>query len=328
MFKPNSIVRKTILTGCLAGTLLTNIASSAIAPATAQAPAKLDRAAPSMGAMKVQLIDAGAEPRREMKFVPTPNSKQTLTLEMGMGIDMAIDGQKIAMPTKLTKMVMKMDLTVTKVEPNGNIHYNFAYADARFVPDASTPKEMTEAMQESLKKVVGIKGNAISNNRGKQIAFKMVLPENMEPSTKQLLNQLDNSFKDISTPLPQEAVGTGAKWKTTLPLNVLGMKLNQTMDYEVIAIDAESATIKAKFSQSAQPQNMQLPNAPKGAKVRLNSFAANGEGKITLRFNSMLPVQGKTSILSNSDISVRENAKDKAVNMKSKTSIDLNMSSN
>jgi hypothetical protein len=327
--------RAIVLIAVVSG-MLTNVAPSAIAPATAkpvttierEAFLKGDRSGAKGNSLQLQLVDAGAQPRRELKFTPAPNSKQTLTMEMGMNMEMSMDGQSIAAPAKLPKTLMKLDLTVTAVDPNGDIHYDFVYTDARLVPDPQTPKELITNMEKGLKTMVGIKGNIVTSNRGQITRQKLVLPPNMEPNLKQFLSQLNRSLDRISTPLPLEAVGTGAKWTTNLPLNMAGMKLNQKIDYEVLALNAEGATIKTKVTQSAPPQNMQLPGIHKVANIRLNSLTSQGEGQVVLRFNSLLPIQAKTSIDTTSDMSVKEAKNSKIMNMKNKTSIDLNMTSN
>jgi hypothetical protein len=312
-------VNKAIIVSVFIGGMLTNIAPSAIPTATAKPITTLNRTIAKTSPLTLQLLDAGTQPRRELKFTPAPNSKQTLTMEMGMNMEMAMDGRSIAPPTKLPKTVMK---------PNGNIHYDFVYADASVVADTQSPKELISAMQKSMKTLVGLKGSAIMTSRGTNVSQKLVLPPNMATDVKQFMNQLNNSLDRISTLLPVEAVGIGAKWTTNVPLEVAGMKLNQKIDYEVLALNAEGATIQTKVSQSAPPQNMQIPGVPKDVKIRLNSLTSQGEGKMTLRFNSLLPVQAKTTIDTDADMSLPEKDSKKMVNMKQKTSIDLNMSSN
>jgi hypothetical protein len=318
---------KAIIVSVLVGGILTNLAPNYIPRATAQTPTKIQHSATPNNSPQLQLLDPGAQPRRELKFTPSRQTKQTLTIQMGMNMEMSMDGQAISTPNKLPKTLMKLDLIVTAVDPNGDIHYDFSYTEARVIPDPQIPKELISAMEKSLKTLIGIKGTVITSNRGQIIRQNLVLPQNMEPNMKQFLSQLNRSLDRISTPLPLEAVGTGAKWSTNLPLDLAGMKINQKTDYEVIALDGSGATIKTKVTQTAPPQNLRLPGTPKTAKIRLNSISSQGEGKVVLQFNSLLPIQGQTSISTRTDMSAQERENEKMINIQNKTSIDLNMSS-
>ena len=155
---------------------------------------------------KLELLDAGAEPRQEVKFRPRPNSKQTMTMTMTMGLDMVM-GETPLPRTNIPKIVMKIDLTVGEVEPSGDIHYSFRYTDIKAIADNNTSPELTAAIQKSFKTLTGISGDLVVSSTGQVKSQKLILPKTIDPMMKQTLDQLTKSMEQISNQLP-----SGSSW--------------------------------------------------------------------------------------------------------------------
>ncbi len=130
-------MRKTFLLSLIIGGMCGNIATPiSTQPATAAPLSQLDRSLVAQPA-KIELLTPGAEPWRELKFRPAVNSKQTMTMTMGMSMDMSM-GDSPMPKMQIPKMVIKMDLNVQKVDPSGDIYYNFAYGDIKAIADSDT----------------------------------------------------------------------------------------------------------------------------------------------------------------------------------------------
>jgi hypothetical protein len=318
-------VNKTLIVSILIGGIWSNISSPLIKPAVADSlPAVQPAAKMVVNSAKIQLLDAGAEPRRELKFQPAANTKQTMTMTMGMSMEMMM-GESPLPKTPIPKVVMKIDLAVGKIEPSGDINYTFSYGDIKAIGDRDTPPEMLAAMQKSLKNLKGMSGNVVISSGGRVKSQNLVLPKTMDPLMKQTLEQLNKSMDQFSAQLPLERVGLGAKWQTTNSLQVPGIQLNQSATYEIVELNDRGMTIKTKITQTAPQQDLNLPGAGKEVRARLNSLTSNGEGRSVVVFDSLLPVSGQVSTTTNTNMSIQNNAKDTPTNVTSKVGIDLNI---
>ncbi len=292
-----------------------------IPPAASEVPTKIDT-----NSSKLELLDAGTEPRQAVKFRPLANTKQTLTMTMGMSMDVVM-GETPLPKTNIPKILMKVDLKVDKVEPSGDIHYSFGYSDINAIADKTTSPEVTAAIQKSFKNLIGIRGDLVMSSAGQVKSQKLTLPKSIDPLTKQTLDQFTKSMEQISTRLPAKAVGLGAKWQTTHTLNIAGIQLNQSSIYEIVAIDERGMTVKCKVAQSAPPQDLAVPGATaNGAKIKIDSLNSSGDGTYIVLFDSLFPISGKLSSVTESKMSVQINAKEPSTNIVSKIAIDLNMS--
>ncbi|MFB8788697.1 MAG: hypothetical protein U7123_07555 [Potamolinea sp.] len=255
---------------------------------------------------QVELISPGAEPRQELRFKPTVNAKQAMTITSNMDVKSSISGK--SMPTsKIPPTVMKVESVVTQVDPNGDIHSKFSYTEADVVSDPTVDPELFKLMQSSVKQMVGMNGSFISDNRGQVKSGKFNLPEkNTNPITKQLLDQVSNSLDQFSSPVPQEAVGKGAKWRTSSKINLSGINLTQNVIYELVDLKDNVATLNVSLEQQANSQQLNLPGMPSNANLSLKSLTSTGQGQVVMQLNSMMPVRSNISMNSNNEMSIKD----------------------
>ncbi len=318
-------MNKALILSLLIGGMCGNIATPiALQSATAAPLPKLDRSVAAQPS-KIELLNPGAEPRRELKFRPAANSKQSMTMTMGMSMDMSM-GESPLPKTPIPKMVIKMDLNVQKVDPSGDIYYNFAYSDIKTIAEKDTPPAMLAAMQKSLKSLIGIQGNIVIDSSGLVKSKNLILPKTIDPTLKQTLEQFDKSIDQISTQLPRGMLGVGAKWQVNDALQSGGIKFNQSSIYEIVEMNDLGMTVQSKINQSALPQDLKLPNVGKEVKAKLTSLNSTGEGQYRVRFDSLLPIAGKLSIDTNSKMSIQISPKEPAANIVNNVKIDLNIS--
>ncbi len=276
---------------------------------------------------QVQLLTAGAEPRQELRFKPQVNSKQTMRIAMNMDAATTFGGQVLP-KFKIPASVMKMEVLVTQVDANGDIHYKFSYTDADVVADPSVSPEMVNAMQSAIKKVVGVSGTSIIDNRGQTKSGSFVLPEGSDPITKQLFNQVSNSLDQFSSPVPQEAVGVGAKWRVSDSLNVGGINLNQSVIYELVSLKDNVATLNVSLEQQANAQDVNIPGvAPKGASFSLKSLTSKGQGQMIIPLDAIMPTRSTMSINSQNEMNIKEANSSEGVTVGTQLSMQMNLES-
>ncbi|HEY9653703.1 MAG TPA: DUF6263 family protein [Coleofasciculaceae cyanobacterium] len=259
---------------------------------------------PSTAPAQVELLSAGAEPRQELRLSPIPNSKEVMTITTNMEAMSSVEGQampKFPVPTS----VMKMETTITKVDPNGDIHAEFSYTDADIVADPSVPPEIVKAMQSALNQLVGFKGSFITDNRGHIKSGNFVLPEGGDPMVRQLIEQVSNSLEQFSSPLPAEPIGIGAKWRVSSALDIAGMKLSQNAIYELVDLKDNVATLNVTIDQQASTQRITSPGLPPEASLTLKSLNSQGQGQIIMSLDSALPSRADLSISSQTEMDVQ-----------------------
>ncbi len=318
-------MKKALFVGCLivfaaGGTQkLSSIAVSAETPQQraqlAQEPANSPASTPKN---TVKLLSAGSEPRQPLRLAPLANTKQTAQMTMKMDMEMSVGGRTHSLPTPPV-IQMTMESEVTKVEASGDIHVNFSYLDTEVVAGADTPPEIVNAMREPMKKLAGMKSSAILDNQGNTKQVNFTLPEDLDSDTKPMMEQLLNSIKQLSLPMPSEPIGMGAKWQFSNSLVVNGMAFNQIVTCEVVELKDNLATLKVNIEQQAPPQKMTQPGLPAGTSVDLKSLTSQGSGKVMIALNQILPTRSDMSVRSRMEMTFKnaENQQEMTMGMNS-----------
>ncbi|NET57733.1 MAG: hypothetical protein F6K47_16705 [Symploca sp. SIO2E6] len=274
----------------------------------------------------LELLDAGVEPRQELRFTPAVNSQQTLTMTMDVNVAISINGR--TPPTVDTPAVeMKMETQVTQVDANGDIYADFSYSEVDVIANAQTPAELLNLMQSQLQALVGLEGSLIMDAQGNTRDINFDLPEGLDPNTKQMLEQISNSLKQVSSPLPLEAIGVGAKWRVSNSLTINGMSINQIATYELVDLQDNIATLEVSVEQNAPSQTINQPGMPPGASVLLESLDSEGQADIEIGLDQIMPIVANISLDSQSKMKIKAPNGGQEMMMEMNLLMDMNLES-
>jgi hypothetical protein len=241
----------------------------------------------------VTLLDAGKGPKKQLRFKVRKGLKKTVVARMTMGLTMDLGGSSRAqdMPPIDMAFVMK----ITDVAANGDIRYDIAFKRPRVVPTPGTPKAVVTAMADAMKGVEGITGYSVVSERGFVKATELDVPDTAAPQIRQMMDSMKQSFEQMSTPMPEEAVGLGAKWDTKMPVNANGLVIDQTTTYTIVALAGNKATLDIDVAQTAKPQKF----TTNGITADLQSYAASGSGTSVFDFAGLVPAKAQMGMKSN-----------------------------
>jgi hypothetical protein len=291
-------------------------------PGNATEPSTETKAPPSAGSVEVKLLEPGAEPRKQLRLHPNAGDKQTLLMTMKMGVDMKLGEQNQAM--KFPAIKMTMDVTPKSVSPEGDIAYDMAMSDVAIEDEPGALPQVTEALKASLGSVKGLSGTGTMSSRGFNKGMDVKLPAGSDPQMTQAMQQMKESFSNMSAPLPEEPVGPGAKWEVKMPIKSQGMTLNQTTTYQLASVDGENLTLKSTVVQSAANQKIQNPTMP-GLKMDLTKM--DGQGTADLKFDLTKLLPSEATLNSHSDLSMAMNAGGQKQSMAMKLDLNLRLES-
>jgi len=261
--------------------------------------------APIVPQTQVELLNAGAAPRQQLRFSPQVNHQQTLKMTLNMDVKTLLNGQD-SVPFTSPAMVMVVQTDVTKVDTNGDIHLNFVYTDAAAIPGSGTPPVAVNAIDTYLKTLVGLKQALVMDALGNaKQPLDFALPATLDPGSRQLLQQIADSFQQLTVPLPQGAVGIGAQWRATQSLNLNGIALTQTVLYEIVNLQGNAVTVKATVDQQAPPQELQL-GQPADIAINLLQLASQGSSTFTFSLDRIVPDRAEATITTNTRMMARD----------------------
>lgn len=276
---------------------------------------------------QVELLNPGVEPRQELRLKPAIDVKLTTVMTVKMDMEVSALGQSSPVD-KNPVWLITFETKVTKIDPNGDIHYEFAYTNADITGDTgNTPPAARDAMLSALKSMVGMKGSFIMDNRGFHKGGNFILPQGADNNLKQMVEQMSKSLEQMASPLPAEAVGKGGKWRVSASSDFIGMNVNNIYTYELASWQDGVASLNVSIEQQANSQNITSPELPPGTTLTLKSLASQGRGAATRRLDRLMPFRSTASVSSNSEMSAKNAGSSEELTLTTKMVMEMTLDS-
>jgi hypothetical protein len=280
----------------------------------AQTPAKKESkiTAPEV---TIKVLDRGAEPRKALRYRFAPGKKSTVVMEMKMAMTIEMAGVKqpeMEMPVvRTTMMVDNKQLT-----PDGTLRYEFKLTAAEVLPNSKAMPQVVSAMDGEMKKLIGLSGYAVVNNRGVVKDASVSIP----PVAGQHVEQLVNDIRQLAAPLPEEALGKGAKWEVRMPVNMWSLNSSQVLTYTLVEIKGDAGKFAVALELTAPAQKIESPNMTAGTEMYLEFLKSIGSGIVEFDLTRLVPISNMTI---NTSMSMNVSAAGTKQNIKSTMNMEM-----
>lgn len=208
------------------------------------------------GKTSYKLISGGKGPKAQLKIDAKTGAKQVL--------DLAIDfaGKQVA-PKELggtqeevaPTLVLASELEVGESDGDGRkFTLTVTGVDANDRPGAKTTKDK---FKTELGILIGtVLGGSVSSSG--QLANMTLHVEKPTDKTMAALELVRISLMPMWPVLPTEAIGVGAKWRTTSTYTIADrLQATRTTDYQVVSRKGSAWELKASTKISGEPQTIQ-----------------------------------------------------------------------
>jgi hypothetical protein len=277
-------------------------------PATAQpvaAPNPTATPKPAPSRPIVELLSVGAEPRQILRYKPAVKSKQTAIMTMNMQMAMSIAGETVPIGN-LPGTAITFETLVDRVDPNGDIHYQFRYTNVDLVGSSQLPPAQRAQLLTQIQKLKGVRGTVVVDDRGQTKFGKFDLPPDLDIADKKMLKQISNSVEQLSSPLPEPALGVGAKWRVLSTPKLNGMQIQQVTTFDLVSVQAGRMTLNVVQEQQAAPQQVSATQLPKGKMLNLKSLTGKGQGQLFVKLDRIVPITSNLSAQMQSEMEAPE----------------------
>ena len=271
------------------------------------------------GKSAVKLLFAGDEPRTVLRLHPAVGDKQTVVMTMKMNMTMSAAGN--AMPAMdMPAMAITMSVAVKKVSSEGEITYGIIFDAADVAAGEDTKSPTGAAMKSALGGISGMAGEGRMSDRAIGKSMEMKSSGDSNPMLAQTMEQMKDSAGNAATPLPEEAVGPGAKWEHRQKIKSQGMTVDQVTTVELVSVDGDKLELKSTVSQTAANQKIENPSMP-GMKMDLVKLVTTGKGKSSVDLGHLLPQSRSVDSDTETSMGMNVGQQKQTMNMKMKMSV-------
>ena len=243
---------------------------------------------PKSGEVRIELIDAGAEPRSLLRYEFRAIRPEKMVFEMEMDIGRPSSGlgdEWMAQPAmRFVSLVEPRQLT-----PEGDLVYQVVTERVDIREDAAVDSEVRSKMQAQVKPMVGRPTEAVVTSRGIAKRVEVVGPSGASPEPTEATDLMRSMIQQMLVPLPAEVVGVGAKWKATATVQTKAFRFVEVTSCTLVSRDQGGVVVDFEIEErSPGPQKLRLSEAPPDATVILESHEGHGKGRIHIDFSHLV----------------------------------------
>ncbi len=236
----------------------------------------------------VTLVDAGSGAKSELRYDIPEGTAQKGTMSMKLKMTQTMGGMNMpaqAMPE------MRTPVTITVLERlKDGFRFEAVMEGMEVIDNGEMPKQQIDMMRKMLGQIAGATARGVIDVRGQQRDVKVEMPSGVDPMIKQQADQTVGSMKQITMPLPLEAVGQGAKWTVEQSFDEGGLKFKQVATCVLKERKGSTVVLDIDIVQSADPQKLANPQMP-GQEIDLQKFVGAGRATVTLDLTRAWPVE-------------------------------------
>jgi hypothetical protein len=278
-------------------------------PSEPTAAAEQPLAAGAAGALEVgdppqvELVEAGTEPRRPLRFKLAAGESTVGEMRLQMAMTIAMDGTQ-APSVPLPEMLALMKIDVTRADADG-AEYKFEFTKYEPVPGPTIKPEVMTAMRDQLKSLVGTKGTGRIDSRGFNLGVELEIPPGASPQIRQMLDGMRDAIAQAAAPLPAEAVGVGGKWTARMRTRQNGVETDVVSNYAITKLDGDVVETTVSTTLTGVPGPVSNPMLPPGASMTLNEMTGSGSGTMALDLTKAVPSKSMIAVDSKTDATMR-----------------------
>ncbi len=269
----------------------------------------------------VRVLEAGAKPRAAASFALVKGAAKPLQMSMDLEMSMEAGGMKLP-PTTMPRMILMFDFSAGD-RAGGDWPIDGKLRTISVDPKGAAQDQIAAALRPQLGSLEGIGMNYFLDEKGRVRDVKVTLPPSIPPAAGQMMSGMTQSIESMTAPLPNEAIGVGAKWEVLSRLAANGADLLQVSTFTLEKREGDVISLDVIVKQFAAKDSVAPPGMPPGTKARLTAYKSQGGGKTVFDTKDLAPKNGSMTV--DSSMSIQLQIADGEQTAMQDTSVDTKM---
>jgi hypothetical protein len=280
--------------------------------------AERTRRAPA--AFALALLDDGREPRRLIRYPSDPPPPQKMSLSLHVAMKMEVPGSPIP-PVSMPGLRLLVDLTGS--DRDDEVRYEFTVNDADLTGVEQAHPSLVTAMRKGIGSLVGASGSVTVDPRGFQQGLAIGLPSGIGQELTQFMNSAKLAIGQMAVPLPEEAIGVGAKWQVEETITQDGIQVRQKTYYELLAMDGPRLSIRTQTVQSAEQQTAAVPGLPSGVTAKILSLRGAGAGETEIDLRRLVPGSAREELETDVSFAIVQGQSERVMSLTATSGLEI-----
>lgn len=234
---------------------------------------------------ELALLDPGRAPRRKLRYAWRSDQKEELAIDLRTLAANQVDPSHARGATDATRPSIPLAPAVrivvaidpTRVSQDGDLTYAWHVTSAVVRDEPAVPGSIADGMRAEVAAVEHLAGTAVVTSRG--LARDVVVdPGSLVDGAAegQMIEQVEQTIRDVAAPFPEEEVGLGARWQK-LSHVTKDARVAQTETFTLVAFKAGKGVLDDVLAQTAGSQPLRAAGMPSGAQARVESMLVSAD---------------------------------------------------
>jgi hypothetical protein len=272
-------------------------------PAPSAPPPAASEVAVATPKSTVKLLDPGREPRRALRYAWRADPTEHMAIDLSTTVSAEGGGMHRDVP--LPPLHVSIAITPKQVTQDGDLRFAWHVESSGVGTDAGTDPAIAQGWSVQLTPVEHLAGTSIVSTHGvsRGVSIDAGSTGDAGPDAEMVV-QIVQLLRDAAAPLPDEAVGAGARWQKISTLDARSGHATQTDTYTLASIEGDggagSGRLDDVLAQTASPQAVpSLQGLPPTEPAKMDQLLTSGTAKVRFdlgRLVAQTSLDGTTSM--------------------------------
>jgi hypothetical protein len=272
---------------------------------------------------RITLLDAGKEPRRELRYAFRARQKETMRLTTATEITISVGGQSMPAPPA-PSIELPATITIKRLDDDGTAHRSIRIGRPLLI-GTGVPAALRAEAERALGGLEGLVARDAITTRGFVTSLELGKITRPGPGVEQLVEAIETSVSQVSAPLPEEPVGQGARWEARGHVEQYGLSIDQLATYELVELHGNRGKTRFTIEQSAAAGSFSPPGLPPGVTTTLEELKSTGSGSSSFDLDRIVP-EGELGTRTRMRLAVGAGAGGSGKQMQMETSVRVEFS--
>ena len=259
----------------LTAVLLGAVALGAAVPVYAAAP----------GEAEVKMEDAGAQPRRTLRYAFDPGVQWA---RMATRVQQSMEVNGNAMPMPQSPSSAHVIRATSEPAAGGETAVSVVMAPASGAEGGLSDEDVERLLGTG--EATRIEGTI--DDRGRWASLEVDSSASVPPEMAGMLDAQRNSLQQAVVPLPEGPIGVGGSWSVMQEMSVNGMTMKQTTVLTVTAMDGDIVEVDVERTMTFGAQEVKSAMLGNGMAMQLEGGEGSASGDEVIDLRKVLVVRG------------------------------------
>jgi len=237
---------------------------------------------PSHVGLETVVLDSGVGPREKLRYAHAAGRSEDLVVQLSLESLFESSGQLAV--TNDPVLHLGLNIRTATCRGDGVCVHTFQFQPVGVYMPPDSTEEQYALVAAEVAPLADVRGVIELNDRGITKHADLIWPSGVSPRLFNLLDNVRSSL--ITVPLPDEAVGIGARW-TVQRSDALGpIQMSQMVSYSLLERTGRVLRLGATLQQSATPQDVALSS---NMTLKVEAYQVSGTASITVNLDGVAP---------------------------------------